>query len=462
MPPSMVKAATLIAGKGRKLDIPAAHRLPVNRISERVEAEDGKEEEEQEQEEITLDEETVEGDVSEEGSVDAGVELEETNTSEESSPKRSRHQQHRENHNGGLIPLRPSPPTTIPPVAEPSISTTSTSSNYSHRRAAHIASEQKRRQNINEGFEDLRRCVPTCTSPTDSKAVILRKAVNYIWQLQSEMLRLRGTTPSIGNGSPSLPPATNNNNYTSLPLASSNPSYASGSGGAVYGSAPNGINYSPSHPSPRFGTNEPPPTERGRHPPPELPPPPNYYHSHPSTIHYPQLPPLMMGPTHYHSAYRPPPSPQYGVYSGAPYPHGHNESPSLGRPPQLLPYPSPSQPHNTTNDMGKSLPPFANRRALPLQLSNTHQQTGNIHQPYYSSPHLSQQQQPSHHNQSRHSSLQMAVPVYSENDYNKDREGDGDDYASATSLSMLKETTTIMPPPSTESGPGQTCNVKTN
>ncbi|PJF19414.1 hypothetical protein PSACC_00819 [Paramicrosporidium saccamoebae] len=57
------------------------------------------------------------------------------------------------------------------------------------RRQAHIASEQKRRQSINEGFEDLRRVIPSCTDTSDSKAVVLRKAVNYIRLLQSDPAR---------------------------------------------------------------------------------------------------------------------------------------------------------------------------------------------------------------------------------------------------------------------------------
>ena len=47
------------------------------------------------------------------------------------------------------------------------------------RRAAHLESEKKRRQNINQGFEDLRYLVPYCTE-LDSKAEILRKSANYI------------------------------------------------------------------------------------------------------------------------------------------------------------------------------------------------------------------------------------------------------------------------------------------
>lgn len=71
------------------------------------------------------------------------------------------------------------------------------------RRQAHIASEQKRRQSINEGFEDLRRCVPNCTNAGDSKAVILRKAVNYLRQLHNENARLKAHL--AGHPMPPLP-----------------------------------------------------------------------------------------------------------------------------------------------------------------------------------------------------------------------------------------------------------------
>lgn len=80
-------------------------------------------------------------------------------------------------------------------------------STISHnRRQAHIASEQKRRQSINEGFEDLRRAVPTCSNASDSKAVILRKAVNYINQLAGEVARLKNMLGvGVGSGAPGSP-----------------------------------------------------------------------------------------------------------------------------------------------------------------------------------------------------------------------------------------------------------------
>ncbi|CAG8528773.1 10553_t:CDS:2 [Ambispora leptoticha] len=68
---------------------------------------------------------------------------------------------------------------------------THTHSQTPNRRLAHILSEQKRRENINSGFEELKNIVPTCRGHADSKAVILRKAVRYIQNLESEVEKLR-------------------------------------------------------------------------------------------------------------------------------------------------------------------------------------------------------------------------------------------------------------------------------
>lgn len=101
--------------------------------------------------------------------------------------------------------------------------------NNSTRRQAHIVSEQKRRQSINEGFEDLRKVVPACTNQGDSKAIVLRKAVTYISQLHAEMNRIK-TGSSAG--------AATNSNSTyggSLPIASHSSSVAPpGPGGRYY------------------------------------------------------------------------------------------------------------------------------------------------------------------------------------------------------------------------------------
>ncbi|KAG0032931.1 hypothetical protein BGZ82_006326 [Podila clonocystis] len=65
-----------------------------------------------------------------------------------------------------LHPLKPVPPT---------------------RRIAHILSEQKRREKINGGFDELKSVIPECAQNTDSKATILRKAVDYILLLEDEL-----------------------------------------------------------------------------------------------------------------------------------------------------------------------------------------------------------------------------------------------------------------------------------
>ncbi|KAI9316176.1 hypothetical protein BX666DRAFT_1859462, partial [Dichotomocladium elegans] len=53
----------------------------------------------------------------------------------------------------------------------------------SEKRANHIASEQRRRQNIRLGFEQLVDVVPTLTQGSRSEAVILQKSVEHIRHL---------------------------------------------------------------------------------------------------------------------------------------------------------------------------------------------------------------------------------------------------------------------------------------
>ncbi|CAD6580547.1 MAG: hypothetical protein TREMPRED_002774 [Tremellales sp. Tagirdzhanova-0007] len=62
---------------------------------------------------------------------------------------------------------------------------------------AHLMSEQKRRESINSGFAALRVALPSAIS-TDSKAIILRKAVAHITHLEG-LLREAG----IGYAGPS-------------------------------------------------------------------------------------------------------------------------------------------------------------------------------------------------------------------------------------------------------------------
>jgi len=53
------------------------------------------------------------------------------------------------------------------------------------RRQIHIQSEQKRRAQIKDGFEDLRKQLPNCVNKKVSKASILSKTVLYIQQLKN-------------------------------------------------------------------------------------------------------------------------------------------------------------------------------------------------------------------------------------------------------------------------------------
>ncbi|WVW80971.1 hypothetical protein I302_102962 [Kwoniella bestiolae CBS 10118] len=62
------------------------------------------------------------------------------------------------------------------------------------RRLAHLMSEQKRRESINSGFQALRQAIPS-SLPTDSKAIILRKAVSHITHLE-DIIRRSGITYS--------------------------------------------------------------------------------------------------------------------------------------------------------------------------------------------------------------------------------------------------------------------------
>ncbi|KAF9935049.1 hypothetical protein FBU30_008542 [Linnemannia zychae] len=63
------------------------------------------------------------------------------------------------------------------------------------RRLAHILSEQKRREKINGGFDELKSVIPDCAQNTDSKATILRKATAYILLLEEELKRYSDAYP---------------------------------------------------------------------------------------------------------------------------------------------------------------------------------------------------------------------------------------------------------------------------
>ncbi|KAK9766631.1 Transcription factor, variant 3 [Basidiobolus ranarum] len=59
------------------------------------------------------------------------------------------------------------------------------------KKANHIASEQKRRQNIRVGFEQLVDIVPTLSQCHRSESAILQKSVEYIKQLLSQKQELK-------------------------------------------------------------------------------------------------------------------------------------------------------------------------------------------------------------------------------------------------------------------------------
>uniref|UniRef100_V5F1S1 BHLH domain-containing protein n=2 Tax=Kalmanozyma brasiliensis (strain GHG001) TaxID=1365824 RepID=V5F1S1_KALBG len=69
---------------------------------------------------------------------------------------------------GTSVAPAPAPPTTV----------------NANRRVAHLLSEQKRRESINTGFEDLRQAIPACRDGQDSKATILKRALEYIRELE--------------------------------------------------------------------------------------------------------------------------------------------------------------------------------------------------------------------------------------------------------------------------------------
>ncbi|KAG0261882.1 hypothetical protein BG011_000579 [Mortierella polycephala] len=60
------------------------------------------------------------------------------------------------------------------------------------KKANHIASEQKRRQNIRVGFDSLVEIVPTLSDCHRSEAVILQKSVDYIQRLLGQKNELKG------------------------------------------------------------------------------------------------------------------------------------------------------------------------------------------------------------------------------------------------------------------------------
>ncbi|ORY06613.1 hypothetical protein K493DRAFT_274227 [Basidiobolus meristosporus CBS 931.73] len=67
------------------------------------------------------------------------------------------------------------------------------------KKANHIASEQKRRQNIRLGFEQLVEIVPTLSQCHRSESAILQKSVEYIKQLLSQKQELQQRIQELAN-----------------------------------------------------------------------------------------------------------------------------------------------------------------------------------------------------------------------------------------------------------------------
>ncbi|KAI8604159.1 hypothetical protein EDD21DRAFT_301206 [Dissophora ornata] len=86
------------------------------------------------------------------------------------------------------------------------------------KKANHIASEQKRRQNIRIGFDSLVEIVPTLSECHRSEALILQKSVDYIHRLLSQKNELKSRVrdlqvnlgePAEDDDSVSVSPSTN-------------------------------------------------------------------------------------------------------------------------------------------------------------------------------------------------------------------------------------------------------------
>ncbi|KAJ2712990.1 Transcription factor [Coemansia sp. Cherry 401B] len=67
------------------------------------------------------------------------------------------------------------------------------------KKANHIASEQKRRQNIRVGYDQLIQIVPTLTPSQRSEALILQKTVEYIRYLLMEREILESQVKEAGH-----------------------------------------------------------------------------------------------------------------------------------------------------------------------------------------------------------------------------------------------------------------------
>jgi len=92
-----------------------------------------------------------------------------------------------------------STPTSIPPALLAAASHLDPSKQAELRRQIHIQSEQKRRAQIKDGFEDLRKQLPNCVSKKLSKAVILARTTVYLQQLKQHAMSLQNESDRLAN-----------------------------------------------------------------------------------------------------------------------------------------------------------------------------------------------------------------------------------------------------------------------
>ncbi|SAM01856.1 hypothetical protein [Absidia glauca] len=78
-------------------------------------------------------------------------------------------------------------------------SNASTASNTELRRQIHIQSEQKRRAQIKDGFEELRNELPSCLNKKMSKVALLHRTVQHIQHLKSTQVTILGELERLMN-----------------------------------------------------------------------------------------------------------------------------------------------------------------------------------------------------------------------------------------------------------------------
>lgn len=248
-----------------------------------------------------------------------------------------------------------------PPIALLSSSTISSTSS-SNRRHAHILSEQRRRENINGGFQLLKNSVPFCKGTQDSKAMILKKAVEYIMSLEQELAQLRyhegmAHQPPPPQHSPisHMAPSHHAPHYghpqsTGLPSLAMDPRYAPSYASHVPSLPPPHLPPTATSPgvSPQHHHHAPPPASS-----PSSLPPPTPVHSMSSPISSRTPGPIHHGVGHLHHA--PPPPPHYATGTGYP--------PPISRPTSTPPFNSHSvfnsrrsHPLPTSDDPGSRYP----------------------------------------------------------------------------------------------------------